>query len=277
MGMAPYGEPQFVDELEQVFHAYDDGSFWLDASYFSYHYSNRKAYTAKLSDLLGIEPRKKNERFWTQDDPDATEADRTRSRRYADIAASVQDITERAIVALAREAHRRTGSTNLCLAGGVALNALANRRILEETEVERLFIPPVPGDSGGALGAALHVEHLVLGTGPARPARARLLGRRVLGGGDRPRAPRRAPGIAYRHVDDEDALREATVDALVAGDAVGWFQGRFEFGPRALGNRSILADPRQADDEGPDQREDQVPRAVPAFRAGRARGALPAR
>ncbi len=246
MGMAPYGEPRFVDELERVFRTYDDGSFWLDPSYFSFHYSNRKAFTSKLPELLGIEPRKKNERFWTNDDRDASDGDRARSRHYADIAASVQDVTERAIVGLAREAHRRTGSTDLCLAGGVALNALANRRILEETPIERLFIPPVPGDSGGALGAALHVEHVTIGTGPRVELEHAYWGAAY----DESRidaALRQAPGIDYRRIDDEQALRDATVDALSSGDAIGWFRGRFEFGPRALGNRSILADPRRAD------------------------------
>jgi carbamoyltransferase len=246
MGMAPYGEPRFVPELERVLHLYGDGSFWLDLSYFSYHYSNRVAHTEKLAELLGIEPRRKNERFWTGDDPEATGSDRERSRHYADIAASVQEITERAIVGLAHEAQRRTGSRNLCLAGGVALNAMANRRILEDTEVERLFIPPVPGDSGGALGAALHVEHVLLGTEQRGP-----LEHAYWGAGypdeEIDGTLRDASGITYRHLDDDDAVRDTTVDALAAGEAVGWFQGRFEFGPRALGNRSILADPRQPD------------------------------
>jgi carbamoyltransferase len=245
MGMAPYGDPRFVDELERAFRMYDDGSFWLDPSYFSFHYSNRKAYTGKLPELLGIEPRTKNERFWTREDAGATEQDVARSRQYADIAASVQVIAERAVVNLAREAHRRTGSTNLCLAGGVALNALANRRILAETEIEQLFIPPVPGDSGGALGAALHTEHILLGTGPRVPLEHAYWGEEYAES-KIDAALRDAPGISYRHVEDDAALRDATVDALVAGDVLGWFQGRFEFGPRALGNRSILADPRQA-------------------------------
>ena len=246
MGMAPYGEPRFVEELERVFRTYDDGSFWLDLSYFSYHYSNRKAYTAKLAELVGIEPRKKDERFWTSDDPDATEADKARSRHYADVAASVQEVTERAIVGLANEAHRRTGSTNLCIAGGVALNALANRRVLAETPVTQLFVPPAPGDSGGALGAALYVEHVVLGTAARVPLEHAYWGAEY-GESEIAGALRAENGIEWRELDDETAVREETVAALAAGDVVGWFQGRFEFGPRALGNRSILADPRRAE------------------------------
>ncbi len=245
MGMAPYGEPRFVDELSRVLELYEDGSFWLDLSYFSFHYSARKAYTDKLSELLGIEPRRRNERFWTEEDPDAAPADLERSRRYADIAASVQELTERAIVNLARAAHRASPSTNLCFAGGVALNALANRRILEETEFEQLFVPPAPGDSGGALGAALWAEHVV-----ARGRRRTVLEHAYWGAryGDAEieAALRETPEVTYERL-DEAGVREATVAALAAGDVVGWFQGRFEFGPRALGNRSILADPRQPD------------------------------
>ena len=246
MGMAPYGEPRFLDELDRVFHMYDDGSFWLDMSYFSFHHSNRRAYTAKLPALLGVEPRKRDERFWTEHDREATSGDLARSRRYADIAASVQELAERAVVNLARAAHRTTGSTNLAFAGGVALNALANRRLLDETEIEMLFVPPAPGDSGGALGAALYVEHVVLGTSQRTVLEHAYWGAEY-DEGQIAAALRGVPGIEYRRMEDEIALREATIEALSGGDVVGWFQGRFEFGPRALGNRSILADPRRAE------------------------------
>ena len=245
MGMAPYGEPRFLPELERVLHLYDDGSFWLDLSYFSFHYSTRRAYSDELLELLGVEPRPRNERFWTSEDADASPADLARSQRYADIAASVQAITERAVVNLAREAQRRAGSPNLCFAGGVALNVLANRRILDETPVERLFIPPAPGDSGGALGAALHVEHVILGN-PRRTELEHAYWGSEYGGEDVDAALRDRPGVAYYRLGDERELIEATVEALARGDVVGWFQGRFELGPRALGDRSIIADPRSA-------------------------------
>jgi carbamoyltransferase len=235
MGMAPYGEPRFVEELGRVLRTYEDGSFWLDLDYFSFHYSARKAYTDRLPALLGIGPRKRDEPF---------EPGEERSRRYADIAASVQEVTERAIVNLARAAHRRTGSTNLCLAGGVALNALANRRILEETEIEQLFIPPAPGDSGAALGAALWVEHMVLGREQRFPLEHAYWGSRYSTEEITPTL-RATDGVEHRVLADEGEVLAATVEALAAGDVVGWFQGRFEFGPRALGNRSILADPRR--------------------------------
>jgi carbamoyltransferase len=242
MGMAPYGEPRFVDEVSRVLRTYDDGSFWLDMSYFSHHYSARSAYTAKLPELFGVEPRKRDEPFCSKDDADASAGDRERSRRYADIAASVQEVTERAVVSLARAAHRRTGSANLCFAGGVALNGLANRKIIEETEIDQLFIPPAPGDSGGALGAALYVEHILLGTERRVPLDHAYWGAEY-DDGRIAAALREAPAVKHRHVDDEARLLASTVEALSNGEVVGWFQGRFELGPRALGNRSILADP----------------------------------
>ncbi len=245
MGMAPYGEPRYVEELQRVLHLYDDGSFWLDMSYFSFHHSRRKAYTEKLTDLLQVEPRKRDEPLVTADSPDASQADIARSRCYADVAASVQEITEQAILNMARAAQRSSGSTNLCFAGGVALNGLANCRILEETPFEQLFIPPAPGDSGGAHGAALYVEHVVLGTPRRFPLEHAYWG----AGYDEAAiaaALDRTPGVRHRLVDDDELLA-ATAEALEAGSVIGWFQGRFELGPRALGNRSILADPRRED------------------------------
>jgi len=243
MGMAPYGEPRFLPELERVLHLYDDGSFWLDLSYFSFHYSTKRAYTDELLELLGVEPRPRNERFWTPEDADASQADLVRSRTYADIAASVQALTERAVVNLARAAQRRATSPNLCFAGGVALNVLANRKILDETPVERLFIPPAPGDSGGALGAALYVEHAVLGN-PRRTELQHAYWGSEYDGADVDAALRDRPGISHRRLGGEQEVLEATVEALARGEVIGWFQGRFELGPRALGDRSIIADPR---------------------------------
>jgi carbamoyltransferase len=243
MGMAPYGEPRFLPELERVLHLYDDGSFWLDLSYFSFHYSARRAYSDKLLELLGVEPRPRNDRFWISEDADASIKDIERSRRYADIAASVQTLTERAVVNLAREAQRSSGSPNLCFAGGVALNVLANRRILDETAVERLFIPPAPGDSGGALGAALHVEHVMLGN-PHRTELEHAYWGSQYDGTHVDAALNSRRGIEHRRLESEAQVVDATVEALARGDVVGWFQGRFELGPRALGDRSIIADPR---------------------------------
>src|SRR6476646_1203865 len=237
MGMAPYGEPRFVDELSRVLRTYADGSFWLDLDYFSFHYSTRRAWTDKVTQLLGTGPRKRDEPF---------EPGEERSQRYADIAASVQEATERAIVNLARAAHQRTGSTNLCFAGGVALNAMANRRILEETGIEELFVPPAPGDSGAALGAALYVEHVQLGRKERVSLQHAYWGSRY-SAAEIAAALEAAEGVEYRELPDEAAVLAETVDALAAGEVVGWFQGRFEFGPRALGNRSILADPRRAE------------------------------
>ena len=246
MGMAPYGEPKYVDELERVLQIYDDGSFWLDMSYFSFHHSSRRAYTEKLPELLGIEPRRRDEPFSTEESAGASLEERARSRRYADVAASVQEITERAIVNMARAARRESGSRNLCFAGGVALNGLANRRILAESGFDRLFIPPAPGDSGGAYGAALYVEHVVLGRPERTPLEHAYWGSEYAEGAVAA-ALRNVSGLRHRRLDDEGALLDTTVEALAQGSVVGWFQGRFELGPRALGNRSILADPRRED------------------------------
>ena len=122
---------------------------------------------------------------------------------------------------------------------------LANRRILDETPVERLFIPPAPGDSGGALGAALHVEHVVLGN-PRRTELEHAYWGAEYGGADIEAALRERPGVVHRRPADEREVLDATVAALARGEVVGWFQGRFELGPRALGDRSIIADPRSA-------------------------------
>src|SRR4029450_9520297 len=199
---APSGEPRSPPDLGRVLHLYDDGSFWLDLSYFSFHYSTRRAYSDELLELLGVEPRPPNERFWTSEDVDASPADLARSQRYADIAASVQAITERAVVNLPRETQRRAGSPNLCFAGGVALDVLANRRILDETPLERLFIPPAPGDSGGALGAALHVEHVILGN-PRRTELEHAYWGSEYDGVDVDAALRGRPELAYTRVGDE--------------------------------------------------------------------------
>ena len=276
MGMAPYGEPRFLPELERVLHLYDDGSFWLDLSYFSFHYSTRRAYSDELLELLGVEPRPRNERFWTPEDADASPADLARSQRYADIAASVQAITERAVVNLAREAQRRAGSPNLCFAGGVALNVLANRRILDETPVERLFIPPAPGDSGGALGAALHVEHVILGN-PSRTELEHAYWGSEYDGADVDAALRDRPGVAYHRLGDERERPRGD-----GGGARPGRRGRLVPGPlraRPAGARRPQHHrrPAQRGDEGAHQREDQVPRAVPAVRAGRRRRRSPTR
>ncbi|HEY8844576.1 MAG TPA: carbamoyltransferase [Gaiellaceae bacterium] len=244
MGMARYGEPRFVDEVSRLIEIYNDGSFWLDLDFFSFHHSLKRPFSPRFERLFGAPPRDPHAEFRTAaTHPGARGLELEQNQFYADIAASAQHVTEEVVVGLAMEAYRRTGSANLCLAGGVGLNSVANARLLERTPFERLFVPPAPGDSGGALGAALYVEHIVLG----RPRRfvmehaywgKAFSEEDVIGTLDR-------DGVDYERL-DEDALLDRVAEMLAGGRVVGWFQDRFEWGPRALGNRSILADPRSA-------------------------------
>jgi carbamoyltransferase len=235
MGLATYGEPRYRSELEKVVKVHGDGSVELALEYFGFLTSLDRMYSQKLVELMGVPPREPDAPFEV-DGP--TGADQT----YADIAASVQELTEDIVVAMAREAARRSRSRNLCMAGGVALNGLANRRVLDEAGFDNLFIAPAAGDAGGALGAALFVEHVVLG----RP-RAFVMGDAYWGAeygeGDVEAALAR-DGAQSERIDDENELATRVAGELADGRIVGWFQGRFEWGPRALGNRSILADPR---------------------------------
>jgi carbamoyltransferase len=254
MGMAPYGEPRYLDQVWRLVRLERDGSFGLDMDYFAYHYSRDTAYSEKFVQLFGP-PRRPGLPFFTSRSgypsyfgPKPSDfAERQReNEHYADIAASIQRVTEEVLLTMARAAHRETGCTRLCLAGGVALNSVANGRILRETPFEELFVQPAAGDSGGAIGAALYAYHALLGQ-PRRPTPMEhaYWGREYAEADIRLALDRR--GLRYRYFDDESELLDATVDALATGRVVGWFQGRFEWGPRALGNRSILADPRRAE------------------------------
>jgi carbamoyltransferase len=164
------------------------------------------------------------------------------NEHYADIAASIQKVTEEIILRLAMDAHAQTGLKKLCMAGGCALNSVANGRILNETPFEDLFIQPAAGDSGAALGAALHVHHALLG----RP-RKFILEHAYWGkkyGESEIQSFLEGQNIKYERYADDNKLLDRVTEDLVSGKVVGWYQGRFEWGPRALGNRSILADPR---------------------------------
>jgi len=149
MGMAPYGTPRYVEKIHRIMRRYDDGSLWLDLRYFAFHRSDRQSFSRKFIDLFGP-PR------------DPAEAD-SLDPLYCDVAASIQRVTEECVVAMARQALKASSLNRLCYAGGVALNSVANWRILQETPVEALFVQPAAGDSGGALGAALYVHHALLG------------------------------------------------------------------------------------------------------------------
>jgi len=234
MGLAPYGEPKYASLLrDHLIDIRDDGSFHLDLSYFEYCTGLRMT-NAKFDTLMGA-PRREPDQLLTQ--------------RHMDIAASVQHVTEEVVDRLVGQAVESFACRDLCLAGGVALNCVANGKVVRSGKVDRLWVQPAAGDAGGAVGAALAAYHLFLD----RP-RGELNGLDGMGGAylgpefsqAEIEGRLRAAGARFE-VLDEGALIDATVDALVEQDAIGWFQGRMEFGPRALGARSILADPRAAD------------------------------
>ncbi len=232
MGLAPYGEPKYAGLIrDNLIDVRPDGSFSLNMDYFDYC-TGFTMTNAKFDVLFGGPPRQP-ESLLTQ--------------RDMDLAASVQEVTEEIVVKLAKGIRQSTGRKNLCLAGGVALNCVANGKLLREGVFERMWIQPAAGDAGGALGAALGAYHMALGQ-PRAVAKDRLDGMRgaYLGpdyAQDTVERVLREMGAVFTTADD-DALVEFTARALAGGKFVGWHQGRMEFGPRALGARSILADPR---------------------------------
>jgi carbamoyltransferase len=254
MGLAAYGEPSFADRLGQLAPARPDGTFALDLRYFR-HLSEGvdmtwddgspelgTIYTPVLEQLLGP-PRRPGEEL---------------TQRHKDLAASLQQVYEERFFSLVRALQRRTGMKRLALAGGCAMNSLANGKLFDRTGVEDVFIQAAAGDAGTSLGAALYVHHAVLGArrngfvmdhsywGPSfgmteiREAIAAAIPQSNGRDGD-------WGEIRIESISDEDRLAAGTAEAIATGAVVGWYQGRSEWGPRALGNRSILADPRRAD------------------------------
>jgi carbamoyltransferase len=251
MGMAPYGKPKYVDKIyDNLIRLADDGTFWTNMDYFSYHYSDAKTFNSRFEDLFG-KPRPPEMHFFTSNtrfpayfgDKPSNYSELCRvNEHYADIAASIQRVTEEIILKLVNSLHKETGLKRLCFAGGVALNSVANGRILRETPFEELFIQPSAGDGGGALGAALHAYHSLLGNPRTFILEHAFWGQEYMESEIKEFLD--SNNISYQHFSDDEKLLDGLVDDLVNGKVVGWFQGRFEWGPRALGNRSILADPR---------------------------------
>jgi len=253
MGMAPYGVARYVDEVWKLVRPNPDGSFSLDMEYFCFHYSTKRTYSQKFEALFG-EPRPPELPFFTKESgfpkyfgapPGNYNELCELNQHYADIAASIQRVTEELLLGMATHLYRETGLKQLCIAGGVGLNSVANTRILKESGFEQLYIQPAAGDSGGALGAALWAYNCVL----EKPRTFTMLhaswGR---GNSDAEIADFfRQNDIPFRHFENDDQLLDYVVEHLVQGKVIGWSQGRFEWGPRALGNRSILADPRNPD------------------------------
>ena len=230
MGLAPYGEPRYAKLiLDKIIDLKPDGSFRLDMSYFNYC-TGLTMTNQRFSDLFGAPVRAPNELL---------------TPFHMDIAASIQAVLEEIVLRMTRALAKQTGARNLCLAGGVALNCVANGKVLRDGAFENIWIQPAAGDAGGAVGAALAAVHLYEGH-PRRP-----------NGGDRMHGSLLGPSYsqldierrltaagAHFSVVGEGDMVEQAADALAKQQAVGWFQGRLEFGPRALGARSILGDPR---------------------------------
>jgi len=231
MGLAPYGEPRFVDLIkDHLIDIREDGSFQLDMSYLDYSTGLRMT-NAKFDHLFGG-PARQPESELTQ--------------REMDLAASVQKVTEEVVIKLARGIVKETGEKNLCLAGGVALNCVANGILLREKIFENIWIQPAAGDAGGALGAALAAYHLHEKqprnlSGQRDQMRGSYLGPDF--SSDQIESALKAVGANY-HKHSEQEMINLTAGALADEKAIGWMQGRMEFGPRALGGRSIIADPR---------------------------------
>lgn len=234
MGLAPYGKPTYERVIrEHLIDIKPDGSFRLNMQHFDYAVGHRM-FSDSFCQLFGGPPRKPS-------DPT--------TQRHMDIAASIQLVTEEVMLLLAREAHRLTESKNLCLAGGVALNCVANGRILREGPFENLWIQPASGDAGGALGAALFTWHQILKNprtpNPNDAQKGSLLGPAY--DSDQIEAAIKKLGAAAIRFADPDSLDQKVVELLDSGVIVGWFQDRMEYGPRALCSRSILADARKHD------------------------------
>lgn len=253
MGMAPFGKPRHADKVWKLINCANDGSFELNLDYFSFYRSPTRTYSDKFADLFGP-PRPRDLNFFTGqtghysyfgERPQDFSQQAERNQHYADIAASIQAVTEEILLRMAKYARRRTELPRLCLAGGVALNSVANARILRESGFEEIYIQPAAGDSGGALGAALWGYHSAGGHPRRFTMNHAYWGEEHSNGTAVDQV--RDSGASHVTFDDEDKLLDSVADALAAGAVVGWSQGRFEWGPRALGNRSILADPRRAE------------------------------
>ncbi|HEY9258379.1 carbamoyltransferase family protein [Chitinophaga sp.] len=230
MGLAPYGAPVYVSKLRKLIHTVEGGGYHLDMKYFDFISGNRM-YSDELISLLGEQPRKPESDI---------------QKKHTDLAKSLQVVLEEVLIEKARYLHTRTNSDNLCMAGGVALNCVANAKILQHTPFRHLYVQPAANDAGCALGAAAlaymdltghtgkvaPMEHVYYGPAYSNREIGKLLA---------------ATTLNYDVYDNQEALLQDAAAALANGKVIGWFQGRMEFGPRSLGARSILADPRDGE------------------------------
>lgn len=227
MGLAPYGKPTYVDKFHEIVDIRDDGSIRLNLDYFAHTYSTTATINERWADLFG-QPQNKSEAELTD--------------FHRDIAHSGQKVVEEIMVKMATHVHRETGMKNVCLAGGVGLNCVANWRILKESGFKDIFIQPAAGDSGGALGTAFYIYNTVLGNPRTFRMEHACWGPQF--GDAEIKDALRQVEATYEVVPDEKQLIDKTARMIADGKVVAWFQGRMEFGPRALGSRSLLADAR---------------------------------
>jgi carbamoyltransferase len=233
MGMHPYGKPRFVDKIYELIQVSEDGSLWHDMRYFAYHFSRDQTLGDKFGEHFGRPAR------------DPKQGDKSLDPYYCDMAASIQVVTEQILLKMATWLHRETGAKNLVLAGGVALNSVANYKILRQGPFENVYVHPAPGDDGGSVGAAYWAYNHLLGQ-PRGPG----LTHAYLGSGYTNAQVKEfldKYDIQYEFIADDEAFCDRVARLLVDGNVCGWFRGRFEWGPRALGSRSIIADPRRAE------------------------------
>jgi carbamoyltransferase len=230
MGLAGYGQPTLVEQVRKLIRRTPDGAFTLDLNYFEFHTTAERSYSPRFIELFGP-PRNPYEPI---------DLDTSEGRRFANCAASVQRVLEETLVEVARALHQETGLPDLCFGGGLALNGVANARLLAESGFERVFVPPAPGDAGCAIGAALYCDRIHFGN-PDRDLPDHPFWGPSVDGSELERLAREDGHFAAESQDG--ALIDQIADDLAAGRIVGWMEGGLEFGPRALGHRSILAAP----------------------------------
>ena len=228
MGLAGYGEPVYLDKLKEIVTVRPDGSFRLDQRFFGFFNEGARMYTSRFVKTFGA-PRLPGEEI---------------EKRHRDMAASLQKLTEEILIKIARDLQTETKMDKLCLAGGLFLNCVANHKLLEETPFKEVFVQPAAGDSGGALGAAAYVYHDFLGNKRNYVMTDAALGPEF--SVDQITRILRGEGLDFKEM-EYPILVQYIAGKIAGGEIIGWFQGKMEFGPRALGNRSILADPRNPD------------------------------
>jgi carbamoyltransferase len=238
MGLAPYGDPKYTDQVKKILHFTPDGLFDWDADYFANVTEIKLDYSTHIPQISNLYGRKLVETFGPARNPSEE-----LTQHHKDLAASVQRTCEDLILHILNHLQKRTGLKNICIAGGVAQNSVANGKIIEKTNFEQLYIPSAGHDAGISMGSALYAYHHILKMPRTSAIYSAYTGSRF--SNEEIEIFLQNKGISYQRLPDAE-LYEKIVDKLVEPGVVGWFSGRAEFGPRALGARSIIADPRNA-------------------------------